>query len=248
MFDAFVVVLRELAELILILYALLASLRSRNGDQLMPWVCAGTVAGLAIAAVLCGWLLSDAVDPRWTAGLTLVLAFGVAVMASTLLATARAIQLRVQTFVEESALQPAAPAVVFFFAMVAAFREALEAGLFLRAVAQDDTWVAVTWGAVLGCLSAVVLAAASRRIGIRVGALAAFRVSALLLSLLTIQMMLGSLHELAHVQGADPAFWTRLSPILPDGAWYGWACTLLMLIPLTYMVRGWWFETARPVS
>ncbi|QIL80372.1 hypothetical protein G7047_11010 [Diaphorobacter sp. HDW4A] len=245
MFDSFVVVLRELAELILIIYALVAALRAGHGGRLIPWVAAGTLAGLGLAAVVCGWLLSGTVDPRWTAGLTLALALGVIVMACTLLATARAIQERVQGFVERYAGMAVAPFVVFVFALIAALREGLEAGLFLRMVARMGDAPDAVIGALLAIVCAALLTAASRRIGVRVGALAAFRGSALLLSLLAIQMVLGSVQEVLHAPGIDPALGLALAPILPDGVWYAWTCTALMLIPMLYLLKGWWSGAGR---
>ncbi|MBF5004312.1 FTR1 family protein [Diaphorobacter caeni] len=245
MFDSFVVVLRELAELILIIYALVAALRAGQGERLIPWVTAGTLAGLGLAAVLCSWLLSDAVDPQWTAGLTLVLALGVIVMVCTLLATAHAIEERVRGFVERYSGLVVAPLVVLVFALIAALREGLEAGLFLRMVVRRGDASEALVGALLAIACAVLLTGASRRIGVRVGALAAFRASALLLSLLAIQMVLGAIQEVLHAPGADPALGQALAPILPEGAWYAWTCTALMLIPLLYLLKGWWSGAAR---
>lgn len=91
---------------------------------------AGTLAGLGLAAVVCGWLLSGTVDPRWTAGSPLALALGVIVMACTLLATARAIQERVQGFVERYAGMAVAPFVVFVFVLIAALCEGLKQACF----------------------------------------------------------------------------------------------------------------------
>ncbi|QIL73230.1 hypothetical protein G7048_24505 [Diaphorobacter sp. HDW4B] len=245
MFDSFVVVLRELAELILIIYALVAALRAGNGGHLIGWVCSGTALGLVLSAVVSGWLLSDAVDPRWAAGLTLVLAIGVIVMVCSLLATARSIQLRVQNLVEDYAAKPTASVVVFAFALIAALREGMEAILFLRGMALRGDLSDAVIGGLMGVVCAALLTLASRKLGVRVGALAVFRASALLLSLLAIQMILGSVQEILHVPSIDPAFGQALAPVLPEGAWHGWTCAALMLIPLFYLFKGWWSEAGR---
>ncbi len=96
MFDAFTVVLREAAELILIVGALIASLRSARAERLLPWVAAGTVLGCAFGIALSLWLISAAIDARWTAGLTFVLAAGVLLMVCTMLVGQGAIRSRTQ--------------------------------------------------------------------------------------------------------------------------------------------------------
>lgn len=108
-FDAFSVVLRESAELLLILGALVASLRSAQGARWLPWVAAGAVAGCAAGAGFALWLVSAHIDPRWAAGLTFVLALGVLVLVSTLLAAQGAIRAHVQALVEKWLERPSAP-------------------------------------------------------------------------------------------------------------------------------------------
>ena len=245
-FDAFSVVLRESAELILILGALVASLRTANGERWLPWVAAGVLAGCAAGAGLTLWLVSAHIDPRWAAGLTFLLALGVLVLASTLLAAQGAIRARVQVLVEAWLERPSAPLLLLAFSFVASLRETLEAGLFLRGLWLRADGAGVLEGAALGLAGVACLVVAWRGLGVRVGVLAAFRLSAALLSLLAIQMMLGALAEyLAHA--APTSAWARhlralAAPVLPQGRWFGVLCAVLMLPPVAYILRCWWRE------
>nr|WP_284428161.1 FTR1 family protein [Acidovorax sp. SUPP2522] len=239
-------VLRESAELILILGSLVASLRSTKAEHLLPWVAGGATTGCAAGVALCLWLASSSVDSRWTAGLTFVLAFSVLLMVSTMLVAQSTIRSRTQTLVANWLEKPAAPLIVLAFCALAGLRETLEAGLFLRSlwIRADSSDVLV--GATLGLVGVPCLAIASLKLSTRIGILAAFRLSALLLSLLAIQMMLGSLAEFARASaGSDGTDSHLLQIVLPNGRWYTWFCAALMFIPASFIVRGWWKESAR---
>lgn len=248
MFDAFTVVLRESAELILIVGALVASLRSARAEHLIPWVAAGTIVGCAFGIALSLWLISAPIDARWTAGLTFVLAAGVLLMVSTMLVGQGAIRSRTQALVAVWLEWASAPLVLMIFCAIAGFRETLEAGLFLRSLWLRDAGADIALGAVLGLAGVACLAAASRQITTRIGVLAAFRLSAVVLCLLSIQMMLGALAEFAQASvsaGHGMHFWALAAPVLPQGQWYAWACTVLMALPVLCMLRAWWRESAR---
>jgi high-affinity iron transporter len=245
-FDAFAVMLRESAELILILASLVACLRSARAGHLLRWTAAGAMAGCTLGAGLSLWLIASDIDARWTAGLTFVLAVGVLLMVSTMLVTATSIRSRTQALVEVWLERPSAPLVILGFATVVAFRETLEVGLFLRSQWLRAEGLDVLAGAALGVLGVVCLVIASRKISTRIGLLAAFRVSALVLSLLSIQMMLGALAEFAHesvAAGADAQLLAWARPALPEGRWYGWMCAALMSVPVVCVLRSWWRET-----
>jgi FTR1 family protein len=247
-FDAFVVVLRESAELILILASLVACLRTAKAGRLLPWVAVGTGIGLLLGAGLSLWLIASDIDPRWSAGLTFVLAVGVLLMVSTMLVTANAIRSRTQALVEVWLERPSAPLVMMAFSTVVAFRETLEVGLFLRSQWLRAEGVDVLGGAALGLAGVVCLAVASRKLSTRIGLLTAFRLSALVLSLLSIQMMLGALAEFAHASteaGVGVHLWALAAPALPEGRWYGWLCAALMSVPVAFVLRSWWRESAR---
>lgn len=247
-FDAFTVVLREAAELILIVGALVASLRSAQAERLLPWVAAGTILGGVFGTTLSLWLISAAIDPRWTAALTFVLAAGVLLMVSTMLVGQGAIRSRTQALVAVWLEWPSAPLVLMAFCAIAGFRETLEAGLFLRSLWLRGAGADVAVGAALGLSGVIFLAAASRQLTTRIGVLAAFRLSAVVLCLLSVQMMLGALAEFAQASvsaGHGAAFWAQAAPVLPEGQWYAWVCTLLMAAPVLCMLRTWWRESAR---
>ena len=248
-FDAFAVVLRESAELILILGSLAASLRAAQSWHLFAWVAGGAAAGCALGTGLGLWLIAASPDPRWTAGLTFVLAAGVLVLVSTLLVAQDTIRSRTQAFVAAWLEKPSAPVALLAFSLVAGLRETLEAALFLRSLWLRTDGADVLAGAALGLAGVACLAVASRRIGTRIGLLAVFRLSAVLLSLLAVQMMLGAVAEfgqaVAAADGTLPPWWSLAEPVLPEGRWYAWICTALVSLPVLYMLRTWWRESSR---
>lgn len=247
-FDALTVVLRESAELILILGALAASLRAAHARHLIPWVAAGTIVGCSLGIALSLWLFSAPIDPRWTAGLTFALAVGVLLMVSTMLVGQGAIQSRTQALVAVWLEWPSAPLVLMVFCGIAGFRETLEAGLFLRSLWLRGEGADIAAGAVLGLVGVMFLVAASRQITARIGVLTAFRLSAVVLCLLSIQMMLGALSEFAQASiasGSGTHFWALAAPVLPQGPWYAWICAGLMTASVLCMLRSWWRESAR---
>jgi high-affinity Fe2+/Pb2+ permease len=156
-----------------------------------------------------------------------------------LLAAQGAIRAHVQALVEKWLERPSAPLWLLAFSCVASLRETLEAGLFLRGLWLRTGGAGVLEGAVLGLAGAACLAVAWRGLGTRVGMLAAFRLSAALLSLLAIQMMLGALAEYRarHLEALA-------APVLPQGRWFGAFCAVLMVPPVAYILRCWWRESA----
>ena len=247
MFDAFAVMLRESAELILILSSLAACLRSSRAVHLLPLMKAGTAGGCIAGIVLSLCLITSGIDLRWIAGLTFALAIGVLLMVSTMLLTAHSIRSRTQAFIEIWLERRSAPLIILLFATTVAFRESLEVGLFLRTQWLRSGAIEVLTGAALGIVVVLCLALTSRKLSTRIGMQAAFRVSALLLTLLAIRIMLEALAEFVHASataehGASLLAWTQFA--LPQGRWHGEVFAVLMALSVGCVLRSWWKESS----
>lgn len=246
MFDAFAVTLRELAELMLIVGALGACLFQTRRLRLMPYIAWGLVLGLVPAAALAVVLMDAAFDGVVEAALSTVMGFGVLLVAMSMAASAGSIKSRVQILIEGWLERRSAPAIIVGFIALAAFRESLEVAVFMRSISARSGVAEALAGMLLGMVAAGLLVPIWKWLRIRSGLLVLFRASALLLSLLSIQMMLHGISDLLRLQATarDGDAWpAAIDPFLEGGALHFWLCAALMLVPLLHMVRGWWGGT-----
>lgn len=238
--------LRELAELMLIVGALGACLFQTRRLRLMPYIAWGLVLGLVPAAALAVVLMDAAFDGVVEAALSTVMGFGVLLVAMSMAASAGSIKSRVQILIEGWLERRGAPAIIVGFIALAAFRESLEVAVFMRSISARSGVAEALAGMLLGMVAAGLLVPIWKWLRIRSGLLVLFRASALLLSLLSIQMMLHGISDLLRLQatarGGD-AWPAAIDPFLEGGALHFWLCAALMLVPLLHMVRGWWGGT-----
>ncbi len=247
-FNAFIVTLREAAELLLIAEALRAYLQHEGQQRAMPRLYVGLVTGVLLGSCLALWLSSLPWDPRVSAVATIVLGLFIMTLASGMLATARAIHSRIQIRLAAWTERAALPAVVFSFAAIAAFRESMEVVFLLQSMVSDTDHMAIGAGLALGLTAAAALASAYRKVRARIDILILFQASSLLLSLLAIELLLGGVGRLlAPAQEDVPlgAVAQAMSPFLEGGRWYGWVCGALMLLPASILARAWWHGSAR---
>lgn len=248
MFEVFLLTLRELAELLLIVDALNSYLHRSGRAELNTHVIRGTLAGVALGVTLTLVLVAVAapLDPRVQALITIAFALGVLALASGMFSSARVIRSRLHASLDMWIESSHAPLAVMGLAAFMALRETLEVTLFVHAMGHGQDPGQAIYGVMLGTAGAGLLALAYRSIQARIGLLAAFRLSAMVLSLLVIQLLLKGMGALlsSYATVSGSAGWvTLLTPFLEGGEWHGWACLSLMLFPATLMARQWWFET-----
>ena len=247
MFDAFAITLRELAELILIVGSLHVCLRESRRFSLIKYVGWGLGLGLAPAAALSVLLMDASVDRNVSAGLSTLMAVGILVMATSMAASVRQIRGRVHLFHEAWLDSQAAPFLVVAFVALSAFRESLEIAVFVRAIGARSGMADAAAGVLLGVAATGLLLPAWQWLHLRARLLLAFRVSALLLALLAIQLLLYSVADLLRIPELrdDGVAWAlTVAPFFEEGARHAWLCAVLMLPPLYWVLRGWWSETA----
>lgn len=137
----------------------------------------------------------------------------------------------------------AAGAAVLGFAAFSTLREVLEASLLIRFIEVRQSPDEVAWGIALGFAACALLALAWRAFQTQRGAHWAFRLSAVLLFVLGMQMMIDAVAEVL-LRGVAGDRSTRLGhallPYLENGDRYWTMCAVLALIPLVVWARTWW--------
>ncbi|MFM9925569.1 hypothetical protein VLK31_21450 [Variovorax sp. H27-G14] len=243
MFDAFAVTLREFAELVLIVGSLGAYLHKKGRRELFACIGWGLVLGLMLASALALVLIDASFGSAAEAALAAAMGCGMLVMAIGMGASAGNIRGRVQLFFDAWLERPGAGIAVIAFVALASFRESLEVAVFARAihvrVGVSDTLT----GMALGVAAAGLLWPAWRWLHMRAGLLMVFRLSALVLSLLSIQLLLHGVAQLLQTPmfaSAGPGLVAAVEPFLAGGPRYGFLCAALMLGPVVLLMRGWW--------
>jgi len=245
MFNALFVTLRECAELLLIAQAAAEYLRNAARADL-----ARGLPGAMVLGVLAGAALSAAAavypwDPRLSAGISALFAAAILFLTTSMLSSAQIIRSRTQLAADAWMERPSATIWVAVFGVIVGLRESVELAFFLHETHDEAGPADTAAGFGLGLVATGLLAAAYRPLRTRVGMLSVFRLSALLMALLSIQLILKGCTELVLASVAhDSTLPERLAPFMEGGAWYGWLCAALMLYPLVAMARAWWSETS----
>lgn len=247
MLDAFAIALREFAEMALIIGALCVYLRQAGRARWLPAVAWGCVLGAVPAGVATLYLIDSALGARAEAWLETGMALGVLAMATGMVASAGTIRGRVAQLLEDwlnRAPVAAMLAIVGFVALVV-FRELLEVGVFVQAIASRAGHDDALLGLALGTAAAALVVPLWKWVRWRSGLLLAFRASALLLSLFAVRLLLHGISDLAklHLPLAGEGEWPSVAArFLEGGAQQGWTSALLMGLVLLHAARNWWFR------
>ncbi|MDY0743966.1 FTR1 family protein [Paucibacter sp. R3-3] len=248
MFNAFLVTLREIAELLVIAEGLRAYLRHENQRHRLRQVHVGMISGALLGVGLSTWLIELSWDAMPRAAISAAIGATVLMLATGMLSSVRSLQSKVQDALERWGERTAMPAAIIGVAAFAACRETVELSLFL-----DATWpvagtTATLAGAALGVGCAAGLALVYRQIATRVNLLLLFQLSTLILALMATELLLGGLGRWLAIATADDAQGSAVrsiaTPFLEGGRWYVGVCMTLMLLPGAAVARAWWRESA----
>ncbi|OUM01999.1 hypothetical protein [Variovorax sp. JS1663] len=243
MFQALLIVGRESVELLLVCLALREWAFHAERPALVRWIAAGVPVGLAAAAAVIAMLPPSGMNEWVDIALTCGFGLSIALLSCGTMASMSGIGDHVAARFDAFFARRAAALPVFLFVAFSALREALESFLLLRFVAANHGTEAAAWGIVLGLVACALLAAAwgtlegNRRTHI------VFRLSAVLLFVLGVQMVLEALAE-ALMRGVAGGALTQvgraLSPYLENGDRQWVLCAALAVIPLAVWMRAWW--------
>ena len=246
MFESLFVVLRECAELLLIVVTMRGFLQHRAQGHFMRWLYLSLVAGAAGGALLVVLLVQYSSNGYLAAMLSLVLGLSVLIFAVAMLSSQPAINRHVRDHLADYVDQPMGAVAICAFAAVAAFRESFELGIFLRSAAMDNGFAAALQGALIGVAMVAAGLLLLRAIQAHWVFSLIFRLSTLLLCLLAIQLTLEGANGLltmlstAHDPEADHALAWLLTPGQTS---YAYLCAALMVWPLSRVLKSWRTES-----
>lgn len=243
MFQAFLIVGREAIELLLVMVALREWARQEERPGLGPWMAAGLLGGLAGAAVVFAALPATGMSEGFDLALSGGFGLSVALLSCGTMASMGRIGEHAQSRFDAWWMRRSVAVPVLVFVAFSALREGLEAALLIRFVALGTDLHEVAWGAALGLLACALLAGAWQMLAIGRRTRIVFRLTAVLLFVLGVQMMLEALAALL-VRGVAGAPMIRLgqalAPYVENGDRYWLLCAALALIPLLLWMRAWW--------
>ncbi len=245
-FSAFVVTLREIAELLLIAESARLCLLQQQRAALLLQLALGLAAGLLAGATFGIWAAAGGLGARGQALITLVFALTMVSVTTTALFSRSAILRHVQDSAAGWTQAKSTPLLVFVFAAFVGFRESAEIVIFLSAVQRRSGLSDALAGAALGTVAAALLTMAYRRLSMRVNLLRLFQLSALVMVALCVKLLIDAVGHLLSAQFAADSVWiTASAPFLEGGRWHAALCAALMAVPMLALLRRWWFEAER---
>ena len=241
LFEALVVTLREGIEAALVVGLILIYLRKSGREGLSRWVYAGLAAGV-LASIACGFVFAavEVSEEAYEGWLMIAGAISVATLVVWMIRSAktmkRDIEARLETITSGSGAALSTGLFAFTFLMV--LREGIETVVFLAAVNLTTAALLSFIGGLAGLCLAVAFGVAFVRGTVRIDLPRFFKVTAAVLFLLSLQLLIGGLHELGE-RGTIPigsAEMRLIGPIVKNDVIV--ICSLLALPLLFLLVPG----------
>lgn len=231
----------------LILLALRELLLRADSRTPLAWLGAGVAGGLVVCALGLASFTARGAGLWIEAGLTLVLGITLAATALGTMVSAESIRRHASDLLEHQLGERHAGLLVAGFAAFSTAREAMELVLFARAIAPRFPADSTAWGLSLGLLACGLLVPAWRWLKVRAGMLQAFRLSALYLLFMSIQMTIhgGAMLLLSGLLPLDERrLALALEPYLHGGSRHWLLCAVLLAPPIAFWLKTWWRRSA----
>lgn len=244
MLNAAFVVLRELAELLLISLAVLgcASSDQRRG---LKWVVPGAVlSGIALGCMVAALLRGGALDSRLEAVMAIVLGGATLWMALNIVFSSHSVREYVETVLEDlpgGRFGRVSTAMLSAFCVFAGFRESLEVWMFLRQAAGTNPPLDLAMGAAIGAGILLLVMVAFRPVLLRVRWLVLYRLSTVGLCFVSVKLLLGGIADLMAV---PEAVQTSLQAHAVDALRASATALIATLVPALLLARRWWRESS----
>jgi high-affinity iron transporter len=240
MIQAFVITLREGLEAFLIVAISLAYLRKSGRHELVPAVRWGIAFSILIS-VGAAFLFQRARNQAlWEGVLAIAAALSVASLTVHMWRTARRIKQDIEGHLKSSTLKTGTAAFVgvLAFTMLMITREGMETALLMGTLMFQVKSMSIISGAVIGTLSAALVAGLWSRYGHRVNLALFFQVTAVFLLVFVVQLLIYGFHELTEANifpYSEPLHWAT-EPYGPDGRYGQYLSYLLVMMPLGWLV------------
>jgi hypothetical protein len=243
MFQAFLIVGREAIELLLIVFALRQWAKEADKGGLDVWIAAGVALGFGTAICVVAALPPSGMNEWVDIALTCGFGLSVALLSCGAMASMGRIGVHTTSALDRFFEHRNARVPVLAFVAFSASREALEAFLLIRFIAASTAAEDVAWGAGLGLGACVLLAVVWRALATNPRTHVIFRLTAVALFVLGIQMLLEAVVEslLRGVAGAQLTHVAYLLlPYVENGDRYWVLCLALASVPFLVWMNAWW--------
>jgi len=239
MLQAFVITLREGLEAFLIVAISLAYLRKSGRRELVPAVHWGIALSVVISIGAAFLFRRAANHSLWEGVLAVIAAVSVASLTVHMWRTARRIKSEIEGHLSSSTRKTgtAAFAGVFLFTLLMITREGMETALLMGTLLFQQMPMSIVIGAVIGTLSAAMVAWLWSRYGHRVNLGLFFQVTAVFLLVFVVQLLIYGFHELTEANilpYSEPLHWAT-EPYGPDGRYGQYLTYLLVMLPLGWL-------------
>jgi high-affinity iron transporter len=240
MMQAFVITLREGLEAFLIVAISLAYLRKAGRHELVAAVRWGIALAILISIGAAFLLQRAANQSLWEGVLAIVAAVSVASLTVHMWRAARRIKHDIEGHLRSSTLKT--PTAAFFgvlgFTTLMIAREGMETALLMGTLMFQVQSVNIIGGAIVGTLSAALVAWSWSRFGHRVNLGLFFQVTAVFLLVFVVQLLIYGFHELteANVFPYSETLHWATEPYGPDGRYGQYLTYLLVMLPLGWLV------------
>lgn len=248
MLDVLIVLLREMAEVLLIISALIIGLLKADRRACLPMVVYGSGAGAVLSVALFIEWPAGVSSGKNAAMLTICASLLVGVVVTELVGSATAIRRRTSNVLGAWMERTALPAIVFGFAAFIVLRESMEVMFFLRVIAAWEAPFDIWMGCALAGMAAVGLGVlwVSRK-ETRRGFLVAFQLSSLALVFLTIQALVAGAAQLLGSYGGGQGSWAAaMARMLGDPVWRGVLCASFVSVVFFQLLARWRKELSMP--
>lgn len=254
MFPTLMVTFREGVEAFLIVAVIQLYLRQTGRLHLIPALRLGTVTAVLLSIVL-GVILARIGALRPLHEGWLALAAFVLVLSCTvhMLRHGKQIASEIRQKIEATDKRGEAGAklAVFLFVMLMIGREGVETATMLASLAASSDLRDLFVGGSIGVILAGLLALAWVRNGHRINLGRFFQVTAIFMTMFSIQLLIYAFHEFTEagaVPGINNALWHILTePYGPQGQYGAWLSYSLVLIPLGFLLVTWLRKRAVPL-
>jgi high-affinity iron transporter len=237
---AFVITLREGLEAFLIVAISLAYLRKAGRHELVAAVRWGIALAILISIGAAFLLQRAANQSLWEGVLAIVAAVSVASLTVHMWRAARRIKHDIEGHLRGSTLKTGTAAFlgVLGFTTLMIAREGMETALLMGALLFQVQSVNIVGGAIVGTLSAALVAWSWSRFGHRVNLGLFFQVTAVFLLVFVVQLLIYGFHELTEANifpYSETLHWAT-EPYGPDGRYGQYLTYLLVMLPLGWLV------------
>lgn len=236
------ILLREGAELLIILAAFRKLLIDSGRHDLLRALRTGVLLGALLTAVAVAGFAWSEPGKLTVSILTLVCAIGVLAVVTGYLRSTGDAQRHVRKVASTMVGRRRGGVIVAAFAALILFREGAEAAIALHAMNDRLSLGGLLAGASIAAAMLYAGSVAWQRIKDRHAIQLLYRISALLLSVVAVEMLLDGLFGLmqAGVLPFDDHWVEAVRPFAAGGALHAGLCAVLAALPIAMLIRAWW--------